>query len=599
MQDSDTDPVLCTGEDTCLRHFQYKTNVGSCHKCVLIANTPVAEHDRINALGQCSGCGNTSARLSTEYCGLCEKKNERRVQNTNLSGAPLVASSDRQAPDPLTSGVRNIGQFHRSQWKDAANFNGSSVKPHHNNLATNECYVFVLEPFVNSKACEFLPTFEVIREAAIKFSDIVASGIASFNSSWEDASESSLVRSDMRLSRIDNVHLEIEPQSSFRDVFHATLKDCGQNLDKTVPTKFRNRKFATLYMEAHIDVEKFHARTGVPPPPGLFKSKKRIWTENSGISLGSSVLKRTRLASAGPHSLKSSFTLASLASTATSVTLFFAEHTSDLETGVQSFNWCMDDAAAHLAMLEDNSFGKGRSKLVFKVKYNNMAYVAKRCYTVGNGQLVSVISNRDELVKEGTTLGRAKFFLNNFKEECDANEMDISDFEITDFILAREGILGSTEPFSPSPASGLTKSDYAELSDDEKGELNISNGSISSVTWLLERERGNVQFRKFSGTLEHPRYTDKQGATINVFQHFIYINSNKALVLADIQSSESHDASQKSSILFDLMSHTLTGDSGAGDHGDKGIQTFVDQHECGQRCIQLGLQALKDATEDD
>jgi hypothetical protein len=84
----------------------------------------------------------------------------------------------------LTS-VRNIGQFHRAQWKDAANFNGSSVKAQQstvaitaanmatlksNNLATNECYVFVLEPFVNSKACEFLPTFEVIREAAIKFS---------------------------------------------------------------------------------------------------------------------------------------------------------------------------------------------------------------------------------------------------------------------------------------------------------------------------------------------------------------------------------------------------------------------------------------------
>ncbi|KAJ7856202.1 kinase-like domain-containing protein [Mycena olivaceomarginata] len=190
-----------------------------------------------------------------------------------------------------------------------------------------------------------------------------------------------------------------------------------------------------------------------------------------------------------------------------------------------------------------------------------MTYVAKRCYTIGHGQLVSVISNCDELVKEGTTLGRAKFFLNNFKEECDASEID--------------------------------------LSENEKGELNISNGSISSVTWLLEQERGNVQFRNFSGTLEHPRYTDKQGATINVFQHFIYINSNKALVLADIQSSESHNASQKASILFDLMSHTLTGDSGTGDHGDKGIQTFVDQHECGQRCFQLELQPLKDAIEDD
>jgi hypothetical protein len=42
-----------------------------------------------------------------------------------------------------------------------------------------------------------------------------------------------------------------------------------------------------------------------------------------------------------------------------------------------------------------------------------------------------------------------------------------------------------------------------------------------------------------------------------------------------------------------------TSDSGAGDHGDKGIQTFVDQHECGQRCFQLELQPLKDATEDD
>ncbi|KAJ7801640.1 hypothetical protein B0H14DRAFT_2615084 [Mycena olivaceomarginata] len=291
----------------------------------------------INALGQCLGCGNTSARLSTEYCGLCEKKNQRRVQNTNLSGAPSVATSEQQ--------VRNIGQFHRAQRKDAANFNGSSVKAQQstvainaanmatlksNNLATNECYVFVLEPFVNSKACEFLPTFEVIREAAIKFSEIVANGIASFNSSWEDASESSLVR----LSRMNNVHLEIEPQSSFRNVFHATLKDCGQNLDKTVPTKFRNHKLATLYMEAHID---FHARTGVPPPPGLFRPKKRIWTENSSISLGSSVLKRTGIASAGPHSLKSLFALASLASTATPVRLFFAEHTSDPETGVPIF----------------------------------------------------------------------------------------------------------------------------------------------------------------------------------------------------------------------------------------------------------------------
>ncbi|KAJ7859991.1 hypothetical protein B0H14DRAFT_2576910 [Mycena olivaceomarginata] len=40
-------------------------------------------------------------------------------------------------------------------------------------------------------------------------------------------------------------------------------------------------------------------------------------------------------------------------------------------------------------------------------------------------------------------------------------------------------------------------------------------------------------------------------------------------------------------------------DSGAGDHGDEGIQTFVDQHECGQRCKQLGLEQLVQPEVDD
>jgi hypothetical protein len=53
-------------------------------------------------------------------------------------------------------------------------------------------------------------------------------------------------------------------------------------------------------------------------------------------------------------------------------------------------------------------------------------YVAKRCYTLGGGRLVSITANREELVKEGTTLGRAKFFLDNFKEECEQQKIDIS-----------------------------------------------------------------------------------------------------------------------------------------------------------------------------
>ncbi|KAJ7862260.1 kinase-like domain-containing protein [Mycena olivaceomarginata] len=565
------------------QHFEYKTSGGRCHKCCLLANVSAEEHARIMELPQCRGCGNTSNRLTTDYCGACERKN-----------------------------VRNLGQFHRSNWKDAANINNSSIRAQqstvaitgsnmaalrNHNLATTECYAFILEPFVNLKPCDYLPTFDVTREGSVKFSELLEIAIACFNSSWEGGSEAGL-------DWMNNVHIQIGPHFLLRDILQAVLRDCGQNLEKTVPPKFRNRKFAAVYLEAHIDLDKFHARTGALPPQNVIsKSKKRTWSANTSISgSGASILKRTRLGSGGSRTLKSAFVLIApslpldptpVADT-TSVTLFFAKQTSDPMKGLQDFAWTTENPIANLAMLENGPTNKGRSKLVFKLTIDGVAYVAKRCYTIGNRSAVSIVDNRDQLIKEGTTLGCTKFFLNSFKKECEHEEIEISEFEGTDFILAREGVDGLTDSFTPSPASGIRQSDYASLPDTEKDELKTNTALISSVTWLLEPERGNVQLRKYSGTLDHPRYSDKQGATINAFQHFSYLYSNNTLVLADIQASESHNPLSKASILFDLMSHTLDGTSGAGDHGKEGIKTFVDQHECVQKCTLMGMKALKD-----
>ncbi|KAK6987837.1 hypothetical protein R3P38DRAFT_3374399 [Favolaschia claudopus] len=202
---------------------------------------------------------------------------------------------------------------------------------------------------------------------------------------------------------------------------------------------------------------------------------------------------------------------------------------------------------------------------------------------------MSILANRDQLVKEAITL----------------------EFKVTDFILAREGTACVNDRFEPSPASGVDSSHYLTLSDAEKDETTSGTAVISSITWLLERERGDVELRKYSGTLDHPRYSDKQGAT------FTYLYSNETLVLADIQgksniftplylhrSSESHDPKSQAAILFDLMSHTATGGSGTGDQGEKGIQTFLDQHECVQKCALLSLKPLRepealDANEED
>ncbi|KAK7006593.1 kinase-like protein [Favolaschia claudopus] len=248
----------------------------------------------------------------------------------------------------------------------------------------------------------------------------------------------------------------------------------------------------------------------------------------------------------------------------------------DAKTGEQSFTWTAENPVS--GVLTDVSFNKGKSKLVFKLTINGVAYVAKRCYSLGGESKVSILVNRDQLTKEGITLGRTNFFLKNFKQECDSEGIEISAFDVTDFALVREGTVNSTESFIPSPASGLAPSEYSDLLEAEKAELAADSNILSSITWLIERERGDVQLRKYSGTLDHPSYSDKQGATINLFQHYVYLFSRKTLVLADIQASESHDKHSHTSILFDLMSHRING-----------IKSFVDQHNCVQKCAQMGF----------
>lgn len=155
-------------------------------------------------------------------------------------------------------------------------------------------------------------------------------------------------------------------------------------------------------------------------------------------------LSANNITATGSRSLKSSFALHAPMANATTVTLFFGNHITDPTNAVQSITWSPDtEELSGSVMIENIHSGKGKSKFVFKVRsfpspfiwsefflgevtYNKLSYVAKRCYTLGNGTTVSIIANRDELIREAITLGRAKFFLDNFRGECESEEIDIS-----------------------------------------------------------------------------------------------------------------------------------------------------------------------------
>ncbi|KAJ7826115.1 hypothetical protein B0H14DRAFT_2596026 [Mycena olivaceomarginata] len=70
----------------------------------------------------------------------------------------------------------------------------------------------------------------------------------------------------------------------------------------------------------------------------------------------------------------------------------------------------------------------------------------------------------------GSLFERTKYFLDNFNKECDNEGIEISEFEVVDFILACEGV-GLTDPFAPSLASSIEVSDYVALPETEKDEF--------------------------------------------------------------------------------------------------------------------------------
>ncbi|KAJ7870918.1 kinase-like domain-containing protein, partial [Mycena olivaceomarginata] len=114
------------------------------------------------------------------------------------------------------------------------------------------------------------------------------------------------------------------------------------------------------------------------------------------------------------------------------------------------------------------------------------------------------------------------------------------------------------------------------------------------MAWLVEPFRlGRAE--KWSGTNQHPNhFQNKLGNILNSFAHFVYDANYKSIALADIQTTKARVRNRVSQVLFDLTTHTSSGDSGVGDHGQDGIDTFVEQHVCTSRCESLGLVPLGD-----
>ncbi|KAK6974144.1 kinase-like domain-containing protein [Favolaschia claudopus] len=241
-------------------------------------------------------------------------------------------------------------------------------------------------------------------------------------------------------------------------------------------------------------------------------------------------------------------------------------------------------ATPSVCILQDSPLGQGKTKNVYKVIYEGMPWVAKRFKDIGAGEgQVEIAENSAHLMEEVTRLGKTDIYLKGFVAE--ANNRGVSNLALTNFKLGVEIVQDGCDP---SPASGVSLDQYQAACNATAG--SESGVSAVKILWLFEPRR-TTKVEHWSGTNEYPAWPQKKlGSTLNAFTHYVYQISQETTVLADLQTSAAvNENGDGLNVLFDVMMHTTDGASGVGDHGQEGIDHFVDSHECVERCAGLKL----------
>ncbi|KAJ7875110.1 kinase-like domain-containing protein, partial [Mycena olivaceomarginata] len=181
--------------------------------------------------------------------------------------------------------------------------------------------------------------------------------------------------------------------------------------------------------------------------------------------------------------------------------------------------------------------------------------VAKRFFQLNDdADPVSIPENRNEVQSELLRLAWGKWFLSAFYQFCKQRK----EVNVDEALSFAEAFLAE-EADNPSTASGVER----------------ITGEGTGLTWLVERKRPTT-VTKFSGTLVHTSARrDLRSMTICAFAHFTFGFSNNNMVFADLQGTPAPVRGVDGLILFDVMTHTVEGNSGVDDFGKRGIRTFM------------------------
>ncbi|KAJ7081540.1 hypothetical protein C8R43DRAFT_965584 [Mycena crocata] len=165
-----------------------------------------------------------------------------------------------------------------------------------------------------------------------------------------------------------------------------------------------------------------------------------------------------------------------------------------------------------------------------------------------------------------------------------------------------KGAMKCAYDFKTSSGEALVVKRFYRVSETDE------NSMTPPVTVLENREQIYLELQRLAVAAisfaeawlgEEINHPSKASGTTRIDDSHAGITCNNSVVLADIQGTPAHMHGIDTLVLFDPMTHTLTGDSGIGDFGRSGMQSFIRDHKCNDLCRALSLDQLVPLEDDD
>ncbi|KAJ7085183.1 kinase-like domain-containing protein, partial [Mycena belliarum] len=188
-------------------------------------------------------------------------------------------------------------------------------------------------------------------------------------------------------------------------------------------------------------------------------------------------------------------------------------------------------------------------------------FVAKVFFNIGQGRGKNLAQNEMLLFKDMVRLKRLSFFRNQFMEAALDSGAEVS-------------------------------GGYFLVSDVFAIVVESRAGKKVNTTYLVEPLRSSTAVEKFSGTIGgSDNSTNKISSTMTALTHYILQSTACRLAFTDLQGSlhSGRPGAPRELVLFDPMTHSLSRQTGVGDHGPEGIDDTISTHRCSFMCKAMKL----------